>query len=71
MNAKQWAPPNAGIAQWAIEWLRGSGRWSSPRTYLAAQLNYIRRAHGSAQAVGFSGYVKRIGEYPTRPQSGA
>lgn len=70
MNATQWIPPNPGIANWALDWLHGSDRWRSPRAHLATQLNYIRRAHGSAQAMGFCGYVKRIGEYPTRPQSG-
>ena len=63
MSTQQWIPPNRGIGAWTTEWLRGF-RGSSPRTFLAHQLKYIRSAHGIDHASGFLRYVKSIGEYP-------
>lgn len=62
----QYKAPNKGIGAWAIDWLHGSHRWSSPRIHLANQLRYIRKAHGTHEAREFSDYLTWIGVYPVK-----
>ena len=61
-----YTPPNKGIGDWAIDWLRISDRWTSPRKFLAEQLRYIRKAHGTHEAREFRSYLLWIGVYPIR-----
>jgi hypothetical protein len=61
-----WTPPNKGINGWAIDWLHGSHRWSSPRKHLATQIRYIKLNHGRTAASEFRNYLLWLGSYPTK-----
>ena len=61
-----YTPPNRGINLWAIDWLHGSHRWSSPRKCLATQLAYIKRHHGARAAKDFVRYLLWVGSYPVK-----
>lgn len=60
-----YSPPNTGIRDWAISWLR-SDAWTSKRLYLAEQLRYIRKHHGVKHAKEFRNYLLWLGVYPSK-----
>ncbi len=62
----RWKAPHDGIRQWATDWMHGPGRWSTPRFYLAWQLRYIRKHHGTYEASEFRNYLLWRGVYPVK-----
>jgi hypothetical protein len=59
-------PAKKVYGQWAVDWLHGWDRWTTPRHHLAVQLQAIRKEYGSHEAIEFRNYLLWLGVYPVK-----
>ena len=64
-----YTPPSDGIKRWAVDWMYGF-RGTSPRKWLAEQLSYIRKFHGTVAAKEYRNYILWLGSYPCKRRVG-
>ena len=64
---RAYTSPNRGIETWRIGWImHGRSNGSSPRSRLASELDYIRKAHGAGEAIAYRDNLHWLGAYPVR-----
>lgn len=64
---RHYVSPNSGIEAWRVSWIiHGPRNGNSPRARLAAELKYIRRAFGQAEARRYRDNLLWVGSYPSR-----